>query len=82
MAIYFYIRQSFSNAEYVRPCAAFQSLQDRLPSEPGGYIQWDESDFGGIRLDSPKQEIPHTALDELKAKVHDVLMKTKGTNFR
>lgn len=51
-------------------------------TEPGGHIQWDESDLGGIVVDSPNQNIPHTALDEMRDKAVQVLMTSKGSNFR
>lgn len=51
-------------------------------AEPGGYIQWDEADLGGIYLKSPTKDISYAALEEVKNKVHSVLLASKGTNFR
>ena len=59
------------------------SYSTDLPcAEPGGYIQWDEADFGGIYLKTPTKEVSCAALDEVKHRVHDALLASKGTNFR
>lgn len=54
---------------------------DSFSAEPEGHIQYDEAVFGGIHLKLPTKAICCAALDEVKHKVHEVLLKTKGTNF-
>ncbi|RAK95951.1 class I SAM-dependent methyltransferase [Aspergillus ibericus CBS 121593] len=49
--------------------------------KPGGYLQWDESDFGGLETSSPDASIPHEALDEVKQRVLGSLLAAKQVDF-
>ena len=49
--------------------------------EPGGYLQWDEADFGNLLVSSPDPEISHAALDDLAKKVHGFLYTVAGTKY-
>lgn len=49
--------------------------------EPGGYIQWDDGDFGGIYAQSTANGEPHSAMDELKNQAHR-LVSGKYNDFR
>ena len=53
-----------------------------LPSEPGGYLQWDEADLGGICIDSPNADISCVALEQLRDEARVLFENTKGTSFR
>ncbi|KAL8682928.1 MAG: hypothetical protein Q9186_001091 [Xanthomendoza sp. 1 TL-2023] len=50
--------------------------------KPGGYLQWDDADYGGSYVQSPDPSVPCAALQELKDKAHALLETKKGTDFR
>ncbi|KAJ5735702.1 UMTA methyltransferase family protein-like protein [Penicillium malachiteum] len=49
--------------------------------KPGGYLQWDESDFGGLVTSSPSKDISHAALEEVKQRTLGILLSAKGLKF-
>ena len=53
-----------------------------LQLEPGGYLQWDEADWGGIQLKSPNPQISHAALDDLTSRAHEFLLASSKSIFR
>ncbi|KAL8722511.1 MAG: hypothetical protein Q9225_001027 [Loekoesia sp. 1 TL-2023] len=73
--------QSLSFFGYPAPAPHLRSDTFLIPLEPGGYLQWDEADFGGLYVNSPHPDISCAALGELKVKVHSLLQATKGTTF-
>ena len=50
-------------------------------SEPGGYVQWDEADFGGLIVNSPNPKIPCAALEEVRKRVLGVCLAAHGVRF-
>ncbi|CAD6442881.1 e36562f9-003d-49ac-b33d-270b4734531d [Sclerotinia trifoliorum] len=49
--------------------------------KPGGYLQWDDGDFGGIYAQSTDPGVPKSALDELKNQAQS-LVSGKYNDFR
>ncbi|KAI9645959.1 hypothetical protein NHQ30_005396 [Ciborinia camelliae] len=49
--------------------------------KPGGYIQWDDGDFGGVFSQSTDLGLSHSAMDELKNQAHS-LVSGKYNDFR
>ena len=75
------MRPPLSNLMHLKRCGLPHSALLLTCSEPGGYLQWDEADFGGLYVNSPHPSISCGALEELKCKVHGLLRATKGTTF-
>lgn len=46
-------------------------VQLTLFIEPGGYLQWDEADLGGLHRLSPNPSTSHVRTDQLYAKVEE-----------
>ena len=53
-----------------------------LKLEPGGYLQWDEADWGGTQLKSPNSQISHAALEDLTSRMHEFLLASNNSTFR
>ena len=50
-------------------------------SEPGGYLQWDEVDFGGVYVNSPPSNVSCQALGDLISKAHSYFESSRGTTL-
>ncbi|KAL8776594.1 MAG: hypothetical protein Q9213_008210 [Squamulea squamosa] len=49
--------------------------------KPGGYLQWDDADYGGSYVQSPQPNVSSVAMQELRDKAHALLYSKKGTDF-
>ena len=48
-------------------------------AEPGGYLQWDEADLGGLYRSSPNLDVSHANLDKIYDLIEDKLNPDNAT---
>ncbi|MCJ1353415.1 MAG: hypothetical protein MMC33_003401 [Icmadophila ericetorum] len=49
--------------------------------KPGGYLQWEEADFGGIYSQSPGENVSCTAIERLRSKLQSLTLASGGNRY-